>query len=80
MDKIVMTDKIDRLQLPVVKPVAKKDKNTVRSDLPDETFKLLDKISRKTGLSKQYITGKLIATYFHTWRWLNNGSNCFDLR
>lgn len=63
MDKIVMTDKIDRLQLPVVKPVAKKDKNTVRSDLPDETFKLLDKISRKTGLSKQYITGKLIATY-----------------
>lgn len=59
MDKIVMTDKIDRLQL----PVAKKDKNTVRSDLPDETFKLLDKISRETGLSKQYITGKLIATY-----------------
>jgi len=26
MDKIVMTDKIDRLQLPVVKPVAKKIK------------------------------------------------------
>ena len=56
-------DKIDRFQLPVVKPVAKKNKNTVRSDLPDETFKLLDEISRKTGLSKQYITGKLIATY-----------------
>lgn len=56
-------DKIERLKLPIVKPVAKKDKNTVRSDLPDETFKLLDKISRETGLSKQYITGQVIAKY-----------------
>lgn len=56
-------DKIDRLQLPIVKPVAKRDKNTVRSDLPDETFKLLNKISRETGLSKQYITGQLIVKY-----------------
>lgn len=56
-------DKIDKLQLPVIKPVAKKNKNTVRSDLPDETFELLDKISHETGLSKQYITGKVIEKY-----------------
>ncbi len=48
-------DKMDKLQLPVIKPVAKKNKNTVRSDLPDETFELLDKISHETGFIEKYL-------------------------
>ena len=47
---------MDKLILPVVKPLSPKEANTVRAIITDETLKELNDISEKTGIYISQIT------------------------
>jgi len=51
---------MDKIILPIVKPIDKKARNVVRCDVTDETLNKLHELADKTGLSVQYITRRCI--------------------
>jgi predicted DNA-binding protein len=51
---------MDKIILPIVKPIDKKVRNIIRCDVTDETLKTLHEFSDKTGLPIQYIARRCI--------------------